>query len=644
MRKVRECFKNLPAIVIPSKRKRSRAYSATNAGRNINIDFCTFDTETSSLGGKLLAATWSANKKTDIILNENPDYIVDDLLQVMFTKPFLKATKHNDFTRSIWYAHNAQYDLRYIIDRCVQLKTYQIDISNRTETDIYQVIITDRLNEMSICLRDSMALFNRSLKDFTEMFAPDDKKLSGAIDFEKGEVFDVTNPLHIEYAKQDAKSLRIALENYNETILKDWNVTVRATSASTAMAAWQTTLEKGNNHYQTQKEHEDYIRSGYFGGLVFLTSNAIHYNAETYDINSSYPASMRKYGVPNGKPTETLKFYTDLPAIYTVLIEAPDDLVIPIIPHRGKKGETLWHKGTFEATCTNYELIFAVKHGYKIHEIKKGLVWKRGNWNPFTTFINKAEDVRTKCKGTARESVAKEMQSSVYGKFGSRKERIKIFHPECKSDYLEAMPLNQNLEDDTDSYFWVRKEIQEDMLTKPEYAVFITAHSRLNLLETAYSIGVKNIFYGDTDSLTVESGKAEGKVNIGLEYGQYKLEKTWEVFKAMGPKQYVGRYPDKKGVMKWHGAAKGLTKKKMSQEKWEELFMSGHTEVESLQLESLKQVLKSGIIHEAVERSRKSSTLEMSASFEDMGGGMVRPKRSMQNVERNQELRVSEAV
>jgi hypothetical protein len=615
---------------------RQKCYSSESV-KNKRIIPYAWDTETNGLGGELLCITLSraGEGETAYLSSEN---MISDFLTMCFENPtgFMKLSKDGKFIYPkledgavIYYAHNAQYDLRYFIQHSVSNK-YHIEIKMRTDADIYEIVLakTREAGSPFITLRDSLAIFPATLQQFTDQFSPDCAKITGSIDFEGGEIFDPSNKLHIDYAKRDALSLRLALENYFQVIYDDYGVTPGATSAGTALRAWQKTLPSDMRIFGSSTKYEKFFRNGYYGGLVFLTTTETQKDAECYDINSSYPASMREYGVPFGHPMYSKKYIpsNSRPGLFFVNMSSPENLIIPIIPRRDKNQDISWASGTFDTVVTNYEIDFALSHGYKLNRTYWGTVWEK-MFFPFTDFVNKAEQIRNANKKTARETVAKNMQNSVYGKFGTDRTRKEVYHPTAENP-ASGVPL-PGIQDDLlcDAYFYVREKYSDDMLCKVEFSLFITAMSRLNLLKNAYSVGPANVFYGDTDSMTIKKG-AGSKIDVGTKYGQWKLEKIWEEFHAIAPKMYAGKYSEKyiQQNIEYGGAVKGLSKKAMTQEKWKELLLDGKTNVDYNSLDSLIKTIKTGVIKKAVVLNRKSSDLKNSRHFKTAGSD-VRPKK-----------------
>lgn len=568
---------------------RSKNFYANSKVRNEDIIFCTFDTETRGLGGDLLCTTYAIPTKSGAIIGANSAVEWFEQVFLQFAYP------------CIHYGHFAQYDWRYIIPHLLSCKFDSLDFGLRTDKDIYEIRI--RIGKKKFVMRDSYALYPDTLEKFAKSFSPDLLKLP--FDFDNCE-FDVENPAHMEYAIRDAETLRECLINYNRAVKSLFGVTVGHTAAGTAVKAWQNTLDNEIIiSYSEDGERETYIRNAYYGGLVFLTSNRKHVKCKTYDFNSSYPYVMQTYPLPIGAPTEVSEFVPEKLGIYEVDIEVPESIVVPIIPSRNKRGSMQWRTGRFITTITNFEIEYAIQHGHIIHRVISGLVW-HGTINPFYEFIEKCKYIRKTNKGTSYELVAKRSQNSLYGKYGARRltNRI-IFGQENITDEMQARIFSEDMDD-----VFIVSEYSENMPCKPEWAVFITAIARIRLVSSAYAVGVDHVIYGDTDSLTLTETADVSKLDCGFEYGQFKLEKEWECFRAIAPKTYAGKILGGK----WTGAGKGLSAKKMTTNKYQELYETGKTDVDYLSLPSLVVALRKGMTP-ATYQHRVSSDLGNSINF-----------------------------
>lgn len=594
-------------------RKKGRAityYSESAIRTDDAIIVCAWDTETRGLGGDLLMVQYGSQWAGEIeIFEDSSTDMLEKFFNYMLGFPY----------PCVWFAHNAQYDFRYLLPWLIE-RGIEFDVGMRTDTDIYEIRIMHGGDKY--VLRDSFALFSHSLADLAKRFCPADLQ-KHSIDIEN---FDPANSEHIAYARRDIEILLVGLPKFFDMIVDHFGVNPAGTAAGTAVKAWQRTIPEGI-YYNAQPwgDAEKFIRDAYYGGLVFLTDTNPHYGPHTYDLNSSYPASMMDFGVPYGAMVRSDDFEGDHMGIYQVRVKAPDNLIVPILPSRDAKGNMRWRGGEFETTVTNRELVFAVEHGYEVLEIIDGYVFEEIIY-PFDDFIGKCKTIRKDFKGTALEFVAKLLQNSLYGKFGSRRERLKMMasHVMDDDDFIGAVPY------DEDGLWYVMRELDEQMRCLPQWAVFITAHSRLRLLQAVYSIGPENCIYGDTDSITVQPGY-EHLLDVGDDYGQWKFEKEWKVFRAIAPKVYAGIHASGKHAGTYQGAAKGIPRRAIREsgdKVWADLLERGATRAEALSLPSLRVALKSPGLTPAKTLSRVSSSLNNSANYELLPDGAVRVKKS----------------
>lgn len=599
-----------------ARRPRKIDYYARKAVMDVDADImvAAIDVETEGLGGKLLMVQWG-------FMGQIQTASGPDMLDVMFAQ-VMQAPKP-----VVWYSHFAQYDWRYMLQYLVE-KGYILEIGMRTDTDVYQILITNEEGE-TVILRDSYALWNSPLEKLAETFCPEIPKLK--IDIAK---FDPNDPEHIAYAKRDVQILLVGLPRLFDLIHEHFGVVAGATTAGTALKAWQKSLEKEEIYDASEYgPQEEFIRQAYYGGLVFLTSNLMQGKCKTYDINSSYPSCMMEFGVPYGRIAYSVDYMSGMPGIYRCRVKAPDGLIVPILPARDSKGRMRWYKGEFDTCVTNQELIFAARHGYEILEIYEGICFEEMVF-PFSDFITHCKMLRKVYKDQPAELLAKLMQNALYGKFGTRRQRLRMMQAINMEDedFIGAMPY------DDAGLWYVKKEHDEEMRCLPQWAVFITAHARLKLLKAVYACGPENVVYGDTDSITVLEG-FDGGIDSGDDYGQFKLEKEWRVFKAIAPKVYVGTLDkpilNKDGTVKkeegsFLGAAKGLPRKGIKDKNWQELLETGKSSATTMSLASLRVTMKKGV-KPAFELIRKSSDLKNSSNFAADIDGNVRVKYAHEN-------------
>lgn len=607
--------------------KRVRLYSASEVHDEVVERPLAWDTETDGLNGKLSCITYHRPGDTTILPPDKD--ALDTFVSVLLSEHY----------PSVWYAHNAQYDWRYIWDHLIDTG-YYIQLFNRTESDIFQITIwhEDPTGDPRIdkeitktVLRDSSALFSGSLEEFAEYFASEDKKkMCGSIDFKNGERFDINNETHVDYAIRDAVALQSAMCGFRDDFFQSFDCYPAMTVAGSAVKAWQASLGD-ESYFCLDAPAERFIDHAYYGGMVFLTSTVEQGACSTYDINSSYPAQMLSQPVPDGRIAEVYSYIPDKLGFYRVIVETPKDLIIPILPCRSESGHMQWRSGIFETYTTSVELEFALEHGYILHEIIVGLVFT-DKVLPFQKFIDKCKQMRTQYKGTSLEMLAKLMQNALYGKFATKIDRISLFIPRGEQDeerMQEGYCVNG------EQGIWAEPIHDPEIKRMPHWAAFITAYARLSLLKTIYSVGVDNVVYGDTDSITVRNNCDHSSIpQHQSEYGYFKKEKSWESFRAIAPKVYAGRLDDdeinihnsKTGPkdMRGHyiGKVKGIPKSQVDESLLERIFRGEKVTVEYESVPKLVSILKgkanagTGTIH----NSRTLTDIANSSNWQESCG------------------------
>lgn len=571
-------------------------YHRSNHGQRPKL--ATFDVETEGLGGRVLACSFQTEDMPEPVYLHKGDFI-----QEMF---YFMCENH----AYTWFAHNAQYDLRYLIDH-LEADRKNMSIYMRTDTDVYMISLNlpDHGEKARLTIRDSLALFPSTLEQFGSVFAPEMPKLK--IDVAN---FDPKIKEHQEYCKRDTSLLLLCLQRFHDLVEEHFDITPATTAAATALKGWQRTLAKKERYYPTPS-YESFIRTAYYGGLVFLTDTNIHQNTKSYDVNSSYPYQMETYQFPLGNPVNTRRFRPGVLGIYQVTVKTPDDLIVPILPTR-HKGGIVWPRGTFKTTVTNLELEFALDHGYRLLGVHEGVIWEE-TCNPFRPFVAKCKAIRKQYKGTALETVAKLMQNSLYGKFGSKRQRKKIY-----ADFDDDEVFTGELWGE----YLIRLEENDDMMVMPQWAVFVTANARLHLLRAIYQVGPENVLYGDTDSITLKAGSDLLPEQVGAEYGQFKLEKHWQYFRAHAPKVYAGKLISGAKAGKMAGAVKGIPRSRWHDGSiLEAVAENRNVSVTYETLNNFVLYLK-GKRDGSFEANRSISKIENSKSWAVRPDGTVRPR------------------
>ena len=544
--------------------------------------------------------------------------------------------------KTIWYSHNGEFDWRFILAHFRDYDDiYEVLAKERAKNTFYELEIISRQTGKRVTrFRDSMAVFNTSLAGFTKQFAPQYAKQDIGLSYKS---FDANDKSHIDYALNDALSLVESIKNFDAEVYKVFGVHIKGTFASTAYAAFKCHIPEGETYWRQSATVEETLRKSYYGGRVQLNAplSIPEKDISIFDINSSYPAQMRK-GVPKGKAQSTLKFHPDKPGFYLSRVFIPDDMILPSIPLKTKTG-LAFPTGVFQTYASSIELTRIKELGGSFKVIE-GLYFPEGLCFPFNELIDLCENMRSQCKGTPTETVVKFIQNSLYGKFGTRPEgrKVVISFDNIPPDGFECSICEETGAEIPFLFFKEEQRDAEYML--PHWAAWITANARLTIDDGIAAAGRASVRYIDTDSLHVTPDGAARLASagdlIGKKYGQYKLEATVKEEAYHGPKFYTSKSTGGEIDVKAKGIPRGLLRdpaksdpdaelKKSRAEKIKtDLHLGIMVEVSYVSPTSLKTFLHTNKI--SIDRKRRSSNAENSAGHL-IEGGWFRPRRETMN-------------
>ena len=443
--------------------------------------------------------------------------------------------------RMIWYSHNGEYDWRYLVVAFKKYANkYKIIPHERATNILYGLTIQDMDGKLITKFRDSLAIFPRKLKEFAEAFAKDTSK--GEIDFDGGEIFDVKNPDHRDYAKQDVICLAKALQNFDIFIYLHYGVHLSATASGTAYQAWLRTIDE-TPHWRQSPKVEAELRHSYVGGMVQLNCQYMlsYMNVHCYDINSSYPASMR-LGVPVGRALNTIRYKEGHPGFYKIRFKVREDFIMPVLAVKDPKGLCFPVGGWIDGYASSLEIDYARSLGYQIR-VEHGYWFPDGLMFLFNDYVDRCEELRLVFKSEPPEMVIKQMQNSLYGRFGMKPEGRVL-----QIDYTDELfgedgpngPWGFMIDENTGEnipHLFAAPEIRSTEYMQPHWAAWITANSRILLDRGARAAGIEHVLYRDTDSLYVVG--AAPSLDIGPAYVQWKLEKIYPETRFHAPKAYT---------------------------------------------------------------------------------------------------------
>lgn len=383
------------------------------------------------------------------------------------------------------------------------------------------------------------------------------------------------------YVKRDVLGMKEVFDKFSSMLFEVFKVhmTEFVTLSSMSYAIWTTSLKELVELPDTTKYK--FIRESLYGGRTYPMKREFtskHYDEivnskstdelkEIYkrmddwifnaDATSLYPTAMVNYEYPIGisewveNPTDISKI-----GIYEVDVECNTNLVVPILPEKDGKGGISWNLKPKRAVYTSQDLNNAIKYGYKITKIHRGLVWEKKG-DIFNEYIMRCYKIKEENDDNpVLRQIGKILMNALYGKM---LERARFEETKLCNNIVDVWEFNKQFSM-TDVQFIKDKVVVIGMpiddvvsvkrIRKPsQIGTFILSYSRTHMLNAMSSICPtldKHFFtYTDTDSLHIHAStlpilEEKGWLSKGL--GQLSDDaKGGRIFREinLAPKLYM---------------------------------------------------------------------------------------------------------
>ena len=354
----------------------------------------------------------------------------------------------------------------------------------------------------------------------------------------------------IIYNKRDCEVSKKFLDFIQDGFYNLLDSDLKLTIASTSLNLFQRKYLRFPIKHETNfideelKDFKDFLFSAYSGGRTEVFTRGPIKDMYCYDINSLYPSVMiRSYPNPNSVllVKDPSVDYFNYFGVSEVKVYCPP-MKYPYLSVR--KDKLIFPTGTFSGVYTHLELERALKLGYKILEVKKQYIYKKGFY-PFKTFIKDLYQKRMeyKNKGSPYELIFKLAMNSLYGKFAQKKNQDITFfdiNNFSKEEHLEfsefGMGEKMFLNPNGKGFSTKTKECNSSHVI-PIFSIYTTAMAKDELYN--YLVDY-DALYCDTDSIVTRKMIPESKA-----LGKMKLE--YRIIKGVlvKPKMYMYETPDK---------------------------------------------------------------------------------------------------
>ena len=383
-----------------------------------------------------------------------------------------------------------------------------------------------------------------------------------------------TDPSWVTYNGQDCSELYGVLEKFHNYIENVLLGEVGITAPATAMKIFRRNYLK--RPLPRSIDTHEFVRTGYFGGRTEPFERQSE-NLRYYDINSSYPASMREVmpagfsSVWEGPPPE--RFKEERLGFVQADVIVPE-MHLPVLPVRAESGKLIFPTGRLRGVWEWDELRLAMEEGAQI------VSWGKSAWfEPVPIFREYVVDLykyRDKSRSdydAGLAEVVKTMLNASYGKFGMKTLRKKLYLFDDPKMPKDARPLTG----DPESPIFVSEEETDAAYIMPQIAARVTALSRIRLYRFMKQASCQDcwprkcscsnqqfVCYTDTDSIVTPTLMVTGSA-LGELKDEYPDESGRIKGLFLGPKSYI--ISTEKPAFPWEGdfmekaKAKGIEKR-----------------------------------------------------------------------------------
>lgn len=436
-----------------------------------------------------------------------------------------------DFKYETIYFHNLKFDGAYILDYLLNNGFLWVDNKKELSDNSVSGLISDvgswyYLMIMSggktVTIYDSLKKIPLSVANMAKAYGLEMEK--GEIDYNapRGIGYEPTED-EVAYIRNDTEIVAKCLQMKFEQGLQKMTVAADAIYSYRKSVNFETLFV--TKYWATHPTVDSFCRKAYFGGISWvnpLIEGMEVQNIHTYDYNSMYPSVMLKYPYPAYYPARFKCAPHEGYPLYIARCSVDVELLPGCLPtlRDGRTGSwVIEYSG--EMTLTSVDIDTAkVNYSGRI-DVIEGYCF-RSETGIFDDYITEWRKIKETTTGGQRQ-IAKDMQNSLYGKFGTNplraKRSVSLLDGKLKTTvlpYEEGPCINVSIAAFVTAY--ARKELSEGFHNS-SFVCYVDTDS-LHIGEYA---GIKPSFSGTIDQRAYGCWKKEGE----FVRGKYLRQKTY---------------------------------------------------------------------------------------------------------------------
>lgn len=425
-----------------------------------------------------------------------------------------------------------------------------------------------------------------SLDKFTANFAPEFRKLSGAVDFEREE-FDPENPQHVAYAWRDSEGLYHAISRAQSIMLETFDEPLSVTMGAACIKIFSRHVPKGVEVGSLIADLRPIVSNFVMRGGFCYCVKRYRGPVWKYDINQAYAAAMRETTLPAGGALHWNGYPPSGAEVFLAKITAahPSNK-IPFYCRTELDGRI---KTVFavrdipETWITSVEYWQLLSEGWQI-DCAECWIWTE-HFN-MREYVDKLERLRTTCDGGPSGPIGTMVKATGNHSYGKTVEQIEpiqfVLAAECPPDCLPYYG------DGSDPLEHVYYRLDEDRKPKayhqPQIGAFITAYVRM-VVRRAALLNPAAWLYADTDCVIFSESVTHLLDIDSKRYGAWKVEEDGTELQIIAKKVYNQPGKNKR-------SAKGLHVKKLTDDDFDDWFDGNSPVQEQIQLQNFLNVMR----------------------------------------------------